>query len=117
MCSVMAVELEFSVNETAKIVKRLINEPSLSHLDFLKTMDLENINIKTELDSRDNERINFLFRNIGMSDCATTLSLLNAFKENMELSRKKYEEYYKSHARLYVMFGIFGGLAVTLVLI
>ena len=117
MCSLMAVEIGFSANETSKIIERLGREPALCHLDFLKDLDFENINIKTELDDEDNESINFLFANLGKSDCATTLELLESFRKNMELSRKKYEDYYKSHAKLYVMFGIFGGLAVTLVLI
>ena len=117
MCNLMAIELEFSVNETAKIIKRLCNEPTLSHLDFLKHLSFENIDIKTELDKEDNERINFLFKNIGKTDSASMLNLIEAFKQNMQISRKKYEDYYKSHSRLYIAFGIFGSLAVTLVLI
>ena len=117
MCNLMAIELEFSVNETGKIIKRLSNEPTLSHLTFLQNISLENIDIKTELDKEDNERINFLFKNIGKTDSASMLSLIEAFKQNMQISRKKYEDYYKSHSRLYIAFGIFGSLAVTLVLI
>ncbi|MDE5995840.1 MAG: hypothetical protein K2G56_02875, partial [Eubacterium sp.] len=91
MCNLMAIELEFSVNETGKIIKRLCIEPTLSHLDFLKDLSFENIDIKTELDKEDNERINFLFKNIGKTDSASMLSLIEAFKQNMQISRKKYE--------------------------
>lgn len=117
MCSLMAIELEFSVNESGKIIRRLSNEPTLSHLAFLKNINFENIDIKTELDGEDNERINFLFENIGKTDSESMLNLLENFKQNMTESRKRYDEYYKNHARLYVAFGIFGGLAITLVLI
>lgn len=117
MCSLIAIELEFSVNESGKIIRRLSNEPTLSHLSFLKDINFENVDIKTELDNEDNERINFLFKNIGKTDCESMLNLLESFKQNMTESRKRYDEYYKSHARLYVAFGIFGGLAITLVLI
>ena len=117
MCSLMAIELEFLVNETGKIIKRLCSEATLSHLDFLNDLSLEKIDIKTELDKEDNERINFLFKNIGKTDTASMLSLIESFKQNMQLSRKKYEDYYKSHSRLYIAFGIFGSLALTLVLI
>ncbi len=103
--------------KTGKIIKRLCNEPTLLHLDFLNDLSLENIAIKTELDKEDNDRINFLFKNIGKTDSASMLSLIEAFKQNMQMSRKKYEDYYKSHSRLYIAFGIFGSLAVTLVLI
>lgn len=117
MCSLMAIELEFSVNETGRIISRLCREPTLSHLKFLNNLSLENIDIKTELDKEDNERINFLFKNIGKTDTASMLSLIETFRQNMQLSRNKYEEYYKSHSRLYIAFGVFGSLAVTLVLI
>lgn len=113
----MAIELAFSVNETGKIIKRLSNEPTLSHLTFLQNISLENIDIKTELDKEDNERINFLFKNIGKTDSASMLNLIEAFKQNMLVSRKNYEDYYKSHSKLYIAFGMFGSLAVTLVLI
>lgn len=117
MCNLIAIELEFSVNETGKIIKRLCSEPSLSHLDFLNSFDFENIHIKTELDDEDNERLNFLFKNIGKTDISSMLNLIESFKQNMIISKKKYENYYKNHSRLYIAFGIFGSLAVTLVLI
>lgn len=117
MCSLIAIELEFAVNETGRIIRRLSSEPTLSHLKFLQDFNLENIHIKTELDEEDNERLNFLFLNMGKTDSASMLNLIEAFKQNMQISRKKYEDYYKSHSRLYVAFGIFGSLAVTLVLI
>ena len=117
MCDLMAVELKFSARESGRIVDRLSSEPTLSHLDFLKSIDFENVNIRTELDGEDNEKINFLFENIGKTDTSSMLNLLEAFRQNMNQSRKRYDEYYKSHAKLYVMFGIFGGFAITLVLI
>ncbi|MDE6413626.1 MAG: hypothetical protein K2K42_07065, partial [Eubacterium sp.] len=91
--------------------------PTLSHLTFLQNISLENIDIKTELDKEDNERINFLFKNIGKTDSASMLNLIEAFKQNMLVSRKNYEDYYKNHSKLYIAFGMFGSLAVTLVLI
>ena len=117
MSELMAIELEFSARESGRIVKRLCGESTLSHLDFLNTIDFENVDIKTELDAEDNERINFLFENIGKTDTSSMLGLLETFKQNMLQSRKRYDEYYKNHAKLYVMFGIFGGIAITLVLI
>ena len=117
MCSILTIELGFSVNETGKIIKRLCNEQSLSHLDFLKNINIENIHIETELDPADNERLNLLFGNMGKTDSESMLNLVESFRLNMIESRKRYEECYKNKSRLYIAFGIFGGLAVTLVLI
>lgn len=117
MSELIAIELQFSAQESGRIIKRLCDEPTLSHLSFLKAIDLENVDIKTELNKEDNERVNFLFENIGKTDISSMLDLVEAFKQNMKQSKKSYDEYYKNRARLYVMFGIFGGLAITLVLI
>lgn len=117
MCDLMAIEFSYSVSESTKIIKRLSSEPSLCHLTFLKNFDFEDINISTELSQIDNERINNLFKNIGKIDADSMLELLSSFKMNMTESNKSYEEYYKTHSRLYMAFGVFGGIVVSLVLI
>ncbi len=117
MCDMMSIEFSFSANESTKIIKRLSDEPSLSHLVFLKDFNFENIDITTELNSVDNERINNLFKNVGKVDIDSMLELLSSFKMNITESNKNYEEYYKTHSRLYIAFGIFGGLVISLVLI
>lgn len=117
MCDLMAIEFSYSVTESTKIIKRLSSEPSLCHLCFLKDFNFENIDISTELSEVDNERINSLFRNIGKVDVNSMLELLSSFKLNMTESNKNYEEYYKTHSRLYIAYGIFGGIVVSLVLI
>ncbi len=117
MCDLMAIELNYSVSESSKIIKRLSNEPSLSNLLFLKDFNFENINISTELNDVDNERINSLFKNIGKVDVNSMLELLSTFKINMIESNRNYEEYYKTHSRLYIAYAVFGGIVVSLVLI
>lgn len=117
MADLMCAELSFSASSTEKIISRLAAEPSLSHLYFLKEIDFENISIKTPLDSSDNEQINLLFKELGKSDVESTVALINSFRESMQLSHKKYEEYYRSHYKLCIAFGVLGGLAVTVILV
>ena len=117
MADLMCAELSFSASSTEKIISRLAAEPSLSHLYFLKGIDFENISIKTPLDSSDNEQINLLFKELGKSDVESTVALINSFRESMQLSHKKYEEYYRSHYKLCIAFGVLGGLAVTVILV
>lgn len=117
MCNFMEIELGFSVNNSKDIVNHLMNEPSLSHLEFLKDMNFEAINIHTELDFVHNERINALFNNLGKSDVDSMLSLISSFRAYMIDVCRKYEEYYKTHARLYIAFGLLGGAAVSLMFI
>lgn len=117
MAELMAVELSYSADNSRKIIRRLGSESSLSHLSFLKNIDMENISIATALDTADNERINLLFNNLGKTDVHSMLEIIGLFKENMRISKERYDEYYKSHSRLYIAFGVLGGLAVSIMLI
>lgn len=117
MADIMAVELSFSADNSKKIIRKLCREASLSRLGFLHNIDLENINIKTGLSEADDEKVNMLFKSLGSTDVASMLKIINSFKESITASRQRYEEYCKSRSRLYVAFGILGGLAVTVVLI
>ncbi len=117
MADMMAVELSFSADHSKKIIRKLCSESSLSQLTFLKEIDLENINIKTGLSTADDEKVNMLFKSLGSTDVASMLKIIDSFKESMSASRQRYEEYRKSHSRLYIAFGILGGLAVSIVLV
>lgn len=117
MADMMAVELSFSADNSKKIIRKLCSESSLSQLTFLKEIDLENINIKTGLSTADDEKVNMLFKSLGSTDVASMLKIIDSFKESMSASRQRYEEYRKSHSRLYIAFGILGGLAVSIVLV
>lgn len=117
MADFMNVELSFSADNSKKIIKKLAAEENLSHLSFLKSIDLENINITTVLKSADNERVNSLFKNLGCTDISSMIKIIDSFKENMTVSKAQYDEYYRTHSRLGVAFGVLSGLAVTVVLI
>lgn len=117
MADLMSVELSFSADTSKKIIRKLSNERTLVHLGFLKNINLENIDITTGLSSTDNEKVNALFRILGSTDIKSMIKIIDSFKENMAVSKSKYDEYYKSHSRLCLAFGILSGLAVTVVLI
>lgn len=117
MADLMAVELSYSADNSRKIIRRLGMESSLSHLAFLNDIDMENIRIKTALDAVDNERINLLFNNFGKTDVQSMLEIIGSFKESMRISKERYDAYYQSHSRLFIAFGVLGGLAVSIMLI
>ncbi|MGN8612581.1 UNVERIFIED_CONTAM: hypothetical protein LJA04_09265, partial [Campylobacter jejuni] len=76
----MNVELSFSADNSKKIIKKLAADENLSHLSFLKSIDLENINITTVLKSADNERVNSLFKNLGCTDISSMIKIIDSFK-------------------------------------
>lgn len=117
MADMMAVELSFSADHSRKIIDRLRKETSLSRLGFLNDIDLEKIDIKTGLEPKDDEKVNMLFKSLGSTDVQSMLKIINSFKESISVSLSRYSDYSKSHSRLFVAFGILGGLAVSIVLI
>lgn len=117
MADMMAVELSFSADNSRKIINRLRKEKSLSRLSFLNDIDLENIDIKTGLEPGDDEKVNMLFKSLGSTDVQSMLKIIDSFKESISASLEGYKEYSNSHSRLFMAFGILGGLAVSIVLI
>ncbi len=117
MADMIETMLSFSAEDSVKIVRALSNERTLSELYFLKNMDFENITVLTCLDESDNERTALLFKMLGSTDVQSMIKNLEAYKAGMELSARKYDEYCKSHAKLFVAFGMLGGLFLTVLVI
>lgn len=116
MCNIISIELGCALSDSVQIIERLKQEKALSALDFLNDFDFEQIDIKTPLDGADNERLNLLLSELGRTDCGTMLSLTEAFRLNMCESKKRYDEYYKTHSRLYIALGFLSGIGISLVL-
>lgn len=117
MADMMAVELSFSADNSFKIIKTLKKEKSLSRLAFLNDIDLENIDIKTGLSPADDEKVNSLFKSLGSTDVKSMLKIIDSFKESISASLSGYCDYSRSHSRLFLAFGILGGLAVSIMLV
>lgn len=117
MCSLMSIELGYFSNDTEMIIKNLAEEPALSHLYFLSIFNPEDINIITELSASENEKLNALFKMLGTTDTSSMLDMLESFKASIEESKKKYMSRFKSHGKLYTTFGIFSGIAVSIMLV
>lgn len=117
MCDLLKIEIGYMENDTKEIITKLSKENSLSNLIFLKNLEFENINIKTQLNENDNEKLNLLFKNLGGLDIASTIALIDGFRQSIIQSNKKYKENYETHAKLYIALGLFSGLTVSLILI
>ncbi len=117
MADRIAVELSFSADNSFKIISKLRKDKTLSNLEFLNEIDLENVNIKTGLNPSDDEKVNSLFRSLGSTDVKSMIKILDSFKESISASLSGYCDYSRSHSRLYFAFGILGGLAVSIMLI
>lgn len=71
----------------------------------------------TALSDEDNRAVTEFLRSLGKSDSQTQKEMIDSFKEYMKNEERVYDEAYRKNARLYLAFGFFGGLLLSLLLI
>ena len=96
--------------ETDEIIRRLKDDERLCEIDF------DNGFISSPLDKRENTMLKELFEILGKYDIKSQVNYINEFIGFFKLSRQRYEEYYSSHYKLYLVFGLFSGVLVCILL-
>ncbi len=117
MASFMRIELSYSLNTYERIIDSLNKEKSFNKLNFIKNLNAESFQIITPLSHVENERIELLFKKLGNVDVASMLEILDSFEAYFNEQKKKYEQQYQTHAKLYTAIGMLGGAAFTLIII
>ena len=117
MARTIKTELSFSSASYSEIIKRMKNEKILSHLSFICTLNYEAPDIITPLSAEENERINYIFRQLGSVDTASMLDELTAFEGYFNERRELHSEQVKSRSKLYIASGMLSGAAVTVMLL
>lgn len=72
---------------------------------------------KTILSQEENKAIGSFFYSLGKYDVDNQIKQIEFFKEYMSSSLRKYEEMYKSKAKIYLSLGFSFGIVITLALI
>lgn len=72
---------------------------------------------KTPLSQEENRAIGSFFYSLGKYDIDNQIKQIEFFKEYMSSSMRKYEEMYKSKAKIYLSLGFSFGIVITLALI
>ncbi|MCM1114421.1 MAG: stage III sporulation protein AB [Clostridium sp.] len=100
-----------TVPDTNEIMYALTNDKRLSDFNF----DLENFT--SPLNAGDNQRIVALLSSVGMYDVDTQLMMLKEFTGYFGMLKKEYQDNYNRCYKLYIVFGIFTGLLISVLLI
>ena len=88
------------------------------NLDYVgQDMLLLEQSAKTPLSQEENRTIGSFFYSLGKYDVDNQIKQIEFFKEYMSSSMRKYEEMYKSKAKIYLSLGFSFGIVITLVLI
>ena len=97
--------------ETEAIMADLKADPRLKHFDF--TLKNEN----SPLPPEENDRSRLLFNTVGKYDVDCQISYINQYLGYFKMLRKQYQDYYNKHHKLYIVFGLFSGVLVSVLLI
>lgn len=97
--------------DTQEIISILKNDSRLNGFDFSLNQ------AKMPLNPCDREKIINLFNSIGMYDADTQILIANEFTGYFKMLKKQYQDYYDTHYRLYIIFGLFSGIMVSVLLI
>lgn len=72
---------------------------------------------KTPLSNDENKMIGSFFYSLGKYDVDNQIKQIEVFREYISASRRKYEEMYKSKAKIYLSLGFSFGIIISLALI
>lgn len=97
--------------ETEAIMADLRADPRLKNFDF----SLKNEN--SPLPPEENDRSRLLFNTVGKYDVDCQISYINQYLGYFKMLRKQYQDYYNKHRKLYIVFGLFSGVLVSVLLI
>lgn len=97
--------------DTAEIINSLKNDIRLKNFDF----ELKDNTIL--LENAEKGKIRDYFQSIGKYDTETQINLSKEFTAELRLLKEEYQQYLKSHQKLYVAFGLLSGVLFSVIMI
>ena len=114
LCDILIIDVSFRKNSLIE----LLDKNRFSNLGFINSnMIKTREKVISPLNENENSLISDFLFSLGKSDANSQLVLIEGFKENIEIIKRKYENSYAEKARLYLAFGFFSGLAASLVIL
>lgn len=118
LCELINVDLSYKMTPATVLIDALLKDERLKHLGFINSAALVNkLTVNSLLCNKDNKEISEFLYSFGKSDRENQIKLVNAFKNYITESEKKYKEVYNRDSKLYRAFGFFGGVAIAVILL
>lgn len=116
LCDELSVDLNYNVTPVIRLFDEKISNKS--HLKFISTENIKsNALLNSNLSRDENRELSSFLYSLGKSDVTTQLMLINGFKQYIELSKNQYKKQYEKYSKLYLCYGAFFGIALTVVLV
>lgn len=117
-CDLLLIDYGYALTPTVLLVENLLNDDALSDLDFITHNHIKSrMSVKSCLSEEENEKISEFLYSLGKTDIKGQIKLVESFKSYIQLCRDNYSEYHKKNYKIFLSFGFFGGLAVSLILV
>ncbi len=97
--------------ETEEIMRELENDERLKNFDLSLSPSTSPLPIK------ENERSRLLLSTLGRYELSSQINYINQYLGYFKMLRQQYQDYYNSHYKLYLVFGLFSGVFVSVLLI
>lgn len=116
MCESMIIDLSYKVTP----IKELLNSSSAGYKS-LNFINVDNLSSKYMVDSClntvENKELSDFLYSLGKSNSATQIKLIEGFKSYINSCAQRYESLFKRRNKIYISFGLFGGIMLSLMLI
>lgn len=117
-CDLLLIDYGYALTPTVMLVENLLSNVALCDLDFITQKHIKSkTSVKSCLSEEENEKLSEFLYSLGKTDIKGQIKLVEAFKSYIQLCHDNYSEYHKKNNRIYLSFGFFGGLAVSLILV
>lgn len=116
LCDTLVLDIEYSATPVKSLIDNSLK--NLKTLSFISFENLkENMALSSTLSSAENEKISSFLYSLGKSDVNSQIKLITGFKEYSKNCENKYLDQYQKYNKLYLSFGFFGGVIISLILI
>lgn len=113
----VALLMDFKLTSTGDILRHISQDERFSSLEFVKTYDMEKKSpVKTNLDKTDDRELASFLAELGTTDIENQLRLVKTYRAFAESRKDHFQKEYEKRRKLYMAFGVSGGLVLALML-
>jgi len=118
LCDALMTDIRFRATPMPLLLEQLLDSGNYPSLGFISPSAVaEKAFLQSPLKEEENREIAVFLYSLGKSDSASQLQCIQAFQREMQQCAENYSERLKRDGRLYITFGVFVPLLVSLVLL
>ncbi len=118
LCDVLIRDFMCRATPINLLLFETIETYDLHELSFIKEENIiSDVPVRTSLPAGVDKEVSSFFSSLGKSDIQTQLVLINNFRDYISLEEEEYKISHTKNSRLYLTFGVFSGLLISLVFV